>query len=464
MKFVNRSQELAFLEKCWKRKEAQLAIVYGRRRIGKTELLLRFAKSKLHVYFLAAETSEKDNLQELFAKLYELFKDDILFLERTWDNLFRYLAKKKRFVLIIDEFPYLIMQNKAISSVFQKGWDLYLKDSPIFLVLSGSSVSMMESHTLLYRAPLYGRRTGQWKMGPLKFAHVSEFFPKYSIEDIVKIYGALDAIPGYLVKYDSNSDFWENVKNQNLAKGTFLYDEVDFLLKQELREPKVYKTILKAIALGNTKFSEIMNSTGIAKSKLFIYLDTLESLHIIEKRIPVLNKPRSRRGRYFLKDNFFKFWFRYVLPNKSSIEEGNIDSVIRHIKLNYSEYIGRFVFEDVCRQFLWAIFEQLPFPPQKIDAQWDTFRNGMETKAYEIDLVGINEETKEILFCECKWQDKVNAQKVLSELKEKAAYVDWMKNNRKEYYVVFAKSFKERIKEKNILLFDLKDMQKVFKG
>ncbi len=463
MKFINRKDELAFLNERFKSDSAELLIIYGRRRIGKTELLLQFAKDKPHLYFLASETSERDNLQEIFKRLYELFKDDVLALEKTWDNLFKYLAKKNRLIIIIDEFPYLISQNKAIPSLFQRGWDIYLKDSKIFMVLTGSSVGMMEEHTLLYKAPLYGRRTGQWKVEPFKFEELAKFFPHYALEDIIRVYGALDSIPAYLAKFDPQSDFWKNIKENNLKKGSFLYDETDFLLKQELREPKVYKNILKAIALSSTKFSEILNFTGMDKSNLFAYLDVLESLNITEKRIPILDKPKSKKGRYFIKDNFFKFWFRYVLPNLSSLEEGNVDIVLKKIRDDYDNYVGRSVFEHICMDFLWQIANKLPFNPEKIGGQWGTTTKEKKTTSYEIDIVALNDQTKEILFCECKWQDKVNAKKILEELKEKVKYVQWHNDKRKEYYMIFAKSFKEKIKEKNLMLFDLKDLEKIFK-
>jgi len=458
IKFVDREKELKFLQDRYKCKEANLIIIYGRRRVGKTELLLQFAKNKAYVYFLASETGEKDNLQGIFNMLYEFFKDDILTLEKTWENLFRYLSKKKRFVLIIDEFPYLISQNKALPSVFQKGWDLYLKKSNIFLVLAGSSIGMMEEHTLSYGSPLYGRRTGQWKVESLKFKELFDFFPNYSAESIVKVYGALDSIPAYLIKYDQKLNFWENLKKNNLSKGSFLYDEVNFLLKQELREPKIYKNILKAISFGNTKFGEIMNFTGIDKSKLFVYLDTLDSLKITEKKIPLLDKPKSKKGRYFIKDNFFKFWFRYILPNRSTLEEGKIDVVVKKIKDDYTNYIGRSIFESVCEECLWSV--KLPFLPERMGKQWGSFRDDGRTKTYEIDIVTLNESKKQILFGECKWQNRVNANKILADLKEKTRYMNWKKDSRKEYYAIFAKSFKKRA---GCYCFDLKDIEKVFK-
>jgi AAA+ ATPase superfamily predicted ATPase len=261
------------LQKSYSCKDPQFIILYGRRRVGKTELALQFSKGKPHIYFLASETSEKDNLENLFERVYDFYKDDILSYERKWENLFKYLSRKKeRLILIIDEFPYLVSQNKSLPSIFQKGWDLYLKKSKIFLLLSGSSVGIMQAYALDYKSPLYGRRTGQWKLNPLRFKDLKGFFPGYKVAERVAVYGAIGAIPAYLAKFSPKAGFWKNVENNLLSKGTFLYEEIDFLLKQELREPKVYKNILKSIALGNTKFGEIMNATGIDKSKLFVYV------------------------------------------------------------------------------------------------------------------------------------------------------------------------------------------------
>ncbi len=465
MKFINRKRELEFLNKAFASKQAELIILYGRRRVGKTELLLHFAKGKPYVYFQASETSEKDNLHNLYEKIGEHFKEDLGGFQETWENLFKFLAGKKgRFALIIDEFPYLVVQNDAISSIFQGGWDEHLKNSDIMLVLNGSSVSMMEEHTLFYKAPLYGRRTGQWKVETLPFGEISHFFPKYSMQEIIETYGAVDSIPAYLAKFDQSLGVWENVRQKLMTKGTFLYDEADFLLKQEFREPKVYKNCLKSIALGHTKLSEILSSTATEQTKLSIYLDTLGSLGIIEKRTPLLDPPNSKRGRYHLKDNFFKFYFRYSLPNRSSIEEGKLEPVLSKIKEDYPNYIGRSVFEGVCKQYLQSTYDHLPFEFQKIGSQWGAYTHEKETKAYEIDIVAINGTTNDIFFAECKWSDDVDAKAILGELKGKTEHVPWQKEKRKEHFAIFAKSFKHKeYLGANIALYDLKDLERVFR-
>lgn len=458
MKFVNRKDELQFLESCYLNSSAQLIVIYGRRRIGKTELLLQFSKNKPHIYFLASETTESDNLDSLFKRISDFYKDEILTYEKDWENLFRYLARKKeRMILIIDEFPYLISQNKAIPSIFQKGWDLYLKDSKIFLILAGSSVGMMETHILGYNSPLYGRRTGQWKLLPLEFRDLNKFFPRYTLEELIGAYGILDAIPSYLIKFRPELSLRENLEEHLLSKGAFLYEEVDFLLRQELREPKLYKAILKAMASGYTKFGEIMSLTGIDKSKLFVYLDTLESLELIEKRVPILKKGRSRKSRYYIRDNFFNFYFRYLLPNKSLLEEGQRKFVLKKVQADFQNYIGRFVWEKVCQEFLWKNLELLPFFPERIGKHWGTYREKGETRSYEFDLLAVNFMEKKVMFIECKWKDGIEAGKVISELKRKSAHLQWRKKERKEYYCIMAKSFKDKPRPSdNVLFIDLR--------
>jgi len=405
MKFINRAEELGFLARMYNSGKPELLVVYGRRRVGKTELLTHFAKDKRHLYFLASETTEKESLVQLFGKAGELFNDDILTMEKSWENLFSYLAKKKeRFMLIIDEFPYLAAQERGVPSIFQKGWDTHLKDSKVFLVLCGSSMSMMEKYALAYRAPLYGRRTGQWKVEPLRIREVWKFFPTYCPEDVMRVYAALDSIPAYLVKFDHAVCFWENVEENMLKKGSFLYDEVDFLLRQELREPKVYKSILAAMVQGNTKFGEILSVTGMDKSKLFVYLSNLESLGIIEKRSPLLDSPKSKRGRYIIKDNFFKFWFRYVMPNKSMLEEGRAKQLLEKVKSDYNAYIGSLVFENACGQLLFSTEKLLPFIPEKTGGHWGSFTVKHATSEFEIDLVALNSQERKIMFVECKLQ------------------------------------------------------------
>ncbi|MBI3413669.1 MAG: ATP-binding protein [Candidatus Aenigmarchaeota archaeon] len=449
-KFIDRDSELEILEK-FEKKRPGLFILYGRRRIGKTELVKQFCLGKKVVYFLADERPADENMKELKIIMAK-FLADSLFEKAAiseWAELFGEFSRKcgKKVVIIIDEFPYLINSDKAIPSIFQKIWDLNLSKKDIFLILLGSSITMMENYVLDYRSPLYGRRSGQLKLEPLKFKHIKEFLPSYKIEELIKVYGVTDGIPQYILKFDYKKSFIENLKEHVLKKGEFLHQECEILLKQELREIGNYSTILKAISFGRGKFGEIANLTGLDKTLVSKYLDNLINLHIIRKEFPVTETKEVRNARYMFEDNYFNFWFRFVYPNKSIIEEGRHEELISSIKTDLNQYVSA-VFEKVCKQLLWDI--SLPVRFDKLGRWWHKDR--------EIDLVGLNEKTKEILFAECKWQDKVNPEKILQELKEKAEYVDWNNGKRKEHFCIIAKSFSKR--PKGVILLDLNDLEK----
>lgn len=454
--FINREQELKSLNEFNKRREPQLFVIYGRRRVGKTELIKEFIKNKPHIYFLADDRKDKFNIEDLQSKMADFLNDSLFKKAKIldWVELFSEFRRKisKRVILVIDEFPYLIKANKSIPSIFQKIWDELLSDSPIYLILCGSSIAMMEKDVLFYGSPLYGRRTGQWKVEPLSFKEIHKFFPKYNVNELIELYSVLDTIPLYLQKFDTGESVSKNIIKKLLRKGEFLYQEAEILLKEELREPGNYFMILKAVSFGNSKFGDIANYTGLDKTMVSKYLDTLLKLHIITKEFPITSKKeRTRETLYRFEDNYFHFWFRFIYPFRSLIEEGKGNLLLKQIRSDFNSHVS-FVFENVSKQFL---SEKGIFAYQKIGRWWG--------KGKEIDIVALNEKTKEILFVECKWKDKVNANKIMSNLKEKAKHVKWNNKKRKEIYCIIAKSFKEKIKESDLILFDLEDLGKVFK-
>ena len=437
MKFINRKNELEFLEKQWREKKAQLIVVYGKRRVGKTELIKQFIKDKPAVYFLADKRTTIEQLRELGRIMGKYFGDNILakqgFVE--WLDVFIYLgekAKKKPFVLVVDEYPYLVETDKTISSIFQKGWDEYLKDSKIFLILCGSSVSMMESETLIYKAPLYGRRTGQILLKPLSFFDAWQFFPKKNFREFLSIFTITGGVPAYLLQIDPQISIQQNIKQKIFPKTEFLHNEVEFILKEELRAPKNYLSILKAIAWGKRKFGEIANETGLLKNILTKYLNTLINLQLIEKEVPVTEKTphKSRRGIYQIVDNFFRFWFQYVFPYKSNLEIGRLEEPLRKLKESFL-ILEAITYERVCQEILWRLSDRL-FRFERVGRWWE--------KDKEIDLVGLNWATKEIVFGEVKWSNKPIDVGLFWQLKKKAEFVRWYPQKRKEYFILFSKN------------------------
>lgn len=452
-KFVNRKQELDVLEQQYK-EDTSLIIIYGRRRVGKTELINQFISNKPGIYFLADERRDLSNLKEL-QNIMGSYLNDSLFTKAniiSWHELFDEFAKlaKNKPVIVIDEFPYLIHGNDAIPSLFQKIWDLNLAKREICLILLGSSIRMMEKHTLEYGAPIYGRRTAQLKVLPLKFKHLKEFFPKKEAEELIKIFSITDGIPLYIKKFDADLGFINNLRYNVFSVGKFLYDEAEVLLKEELREVANYFAILKSIASKRSRFNDIALGTNLDKTLISKYLSNLLKLHIIRKEFPVTEKKELRDTRYIFSDNYYNFWFRFVYPYKTLIESNKQEELLKIIKDDLNIYCS-FVFENVCKQFLEDA--GLPFTIIKIGRWWH--------KDKEIDIVALNDLTKEIMFVECKWQENVNARKILEELKEKNKYVQWHNDKRKEHFCIIAKSFKKKLDKKECLCFDLKDMEKV---
>ena len=454
MKFIDREGELNSLERFWKNEEEQLLVIYGKRRIGKTELIKQFIKDKLNIYFLVQKISERENLKMLGELIGEFYGDDILKAKGfdNWQMFFEYLEKhlKERVIVVIDEFPYLAEANKGISSIFQAGWDEHLKNTSVYLILCGSSIAMMESEVLAYKAPLYGRRTGQIFLQPFSFYEASEFYPSLSFDKRLELYTLAGGNPSYLEKLNPLISVEENIIEQILAPGSPLYNEVEFILLEELREPRNYFTILRAIAFNKTRVSEIVNETGFEKSILHKYFFALEDLRIIQKEVPVTEKNplKSRKGIYKLQDQFFKFWFKYILPNKSRIEEGNIDYVLENIRVDFNLLVSE-NYEKVAREIVIKNQNSF-FKIETIGRWWD--------KNEEIDIVALNEKENKILFGEVKWSNSAVGTNIYDDLKRKAKIVQWGTGQRREYFCLFSKSdftedMKEIAKRENVVLF-----------
>lgn len=448
IQFKNREKELKEIKEVLDSKQFELMIIYGRRRIGKTELILNSSKNKKRIYYLAVGENNLERFYEDCLKHY----NEISKLKKDWIVLFEFL-KDKAEVIIIDEFQNLIKEDKNILNIFQLIVDTILKNSKIKLILLGSSISIITSKVLEYKSPLYGRRTGSLELKAVSFFDLVKFFPKVNIKQLIEIYGFADGIPFYLIRI--NKEFWFWFKEETEKQTGFLKDEVDFLMKYEFEDSSTYKLILEAIANGKTKVNEIKDFIRLKRTDISPYLKNLTDIKMIKRIVPITENIKSRKGKYYLSDNFLRFWFRYIYPNLSSIEEGIFD--INIIKKDYNNYLG-YVFENVVKQYL--IKEKgkiIDFT--KIGKWW--------YKDKEIDIVALNEKTKEILFCECKWQDKIDARKLLNLLKEKSKFVEWPtkkeSEKRREYYVIFARSFKQKIKEKNVFLFDLEDLEKSLK-
>jgi len=451
--FVNRKKELTFLNKKYQSPNSEFIILYGRRRIGKTALIKKFIKNKKAIYHLVSRETEHDQITEFHQTLNNTFPE-LADLKDDWEILLTNLKKYPNLIIIIDEFQYLINTKKEILSRFQKIWDESLKHSSLMLILTGSSIGMMETEVLSYKSPLYGRRTGQWNVQPFPFQESRKFFKSYSLIDQIRSYAILGGVPFFLEQFNPDLSVKENITENIANNGCVLREETRNLLREELREPKNYFSILKTVAHGKTTFNEIVQHTGIQKNSVNKYLLSLQHLHLLEKKLPVTAHEKSKQGRYFITDFYFDFWFRFIFPNETFLEQNYEQTVHDLIWPKIDEYVS-FPFEQICREIL--LVDQ-PFYA-KIGSWW--------YQHHEIDIVALNEQKNIMLFGECKWQNKKMDKSVYERLFEKKELVRWKNNNRKEKIVLFSKSgFTEGLKKiaesENIILYDLKKTKKIF--
>ena len=475
--FIGRKAELQFLEDKYRQKDGQLIVLYGRRRVGKTETLRQFCKGKPHIFFSCRECTDKMQLKNFSEKLLRENIPARSYITEfsDWEKAFRAItelpygdAKK---LVVIDEFPYMCKNNKSIPSILQNLWDTTLKNENVMIVLCGSAMSFIEKELLANKNPLYGRATGIYKMKEMNFFDARKFFPNYSLEQQIITYSILGGIPHYLKQFNSDLTIEENIKYNILTKGCILFNEVEFLLHQELRETALYNSIIEAIALGSTKVNEISTQTLINNtSKTSVYLKNLIELGIVERELSIDagNKEiaNNNRGIYQLTNQFFRFWYTFIFTNYSSLEDGDVDGIYQYVIADNLDRYASITYEKVCQQYLTRLQlkNKLPFRYEKI-GRWfgkTTVRsknNNTEIKETKIDILALSKKEKCYLIGECKFKESPFS---YSEYLDTLAKLEPLKKNNKIYYALFSKNrFDENIlEEKNdqLLLFNLKDM------
>jgi AAA+ ATPase superfamily predicted ATPase len=461
--FIDRKEELAFLQERYAKNGFEFFVIYGRRRIGKTELIKQFITDKPHLYFLCDKSGTERNMHRLKRKIAEYLNEPPLETNQL-EDLLSYLTKKihnTHLVLVFDEFSYLVEKDTTVPSQFQLVVDEILKNTNIFLILCGSSISMMEKGVLSAKSALYGRKTAHVKVDSLPFTSFHDFFPSNSLEKNIEFYATLGAVPFYLEKFTDRKTTFDNIREHLFDKKGKLYEEIDFLLKEELREPDVYKHILTALATGQTKVVDIANTAGIKVHDIDKYLKVLIRLGIIKKENPI-DTVKSKKTTYSINDNFFSFSFLFSEPYKSNLEIGETQYVEEKLHQHFPGYVGR-RFESLVRD---ELLKKLNiFTTQKTGRWWGHYRDKKTNtrKEVEIDIVALNNSNQQILFGECKWKNNVDGTQVLRELQQKTNYFEWLRthHNWEKYYLMIAKSFQKKTSGKNVYYIDIKDLQKI---
>ena len=405
--FIGREREVAALDRLYESNKFEFAVIYGRRRVGKTALINHFIDNKEAIYFMGVESNEKQNLENFSKSIIEYSsgieaETSFLSFQAALEYVFK-LAEKKRFILAIDEYPYVARSSKSLASTLQLLIDKYKDTSKLMLILCGSSMSYMEDEVLAYKSPLYGRRTAQMKIFPFSFDEACRYLKNYSDEDKALAYGIVGGTPQYLLQMDDRLSIEDNIKNTYLNPISFLYEEPTNLLKQEVREPSIYTAIITAIAVGASRMSDISNKVGEDSNICANYLKSLINLGIVKKETPYGEKT-SRKSIYSIEDNMFRFWYRFVPNNNSVIMRGAADIVYRRIEPQLAEYMGA-VFEEICKQYLWKLLldGNSPVEFSELGRWWGN--DPIEKKQTEIDIMG-EQDKQTALFGECKWTNE----------------------------------------------------------
>jgi len=421
-------------------------------------LLAQFCRGKRHLFFVA-DLDVEPALRSAFSAAVNrelLGPEAAAAVYPSWEDIFRVLARhaqEERLVVVLDEFTYLVAAHPPLASILQRLWDRELCHTKLMLIICGSYVGMMEKEVLGYRAPLYGRRTGQYLLEPLGFHDARGFFGHYGTPDQIHAYAVFGGTPAYLQALSGHDQLETIIAQRLLTRGTFLYDEARFLLQQELREPRNYFAILEAIASGRTQQNEIQQATGLAG--VSAYLSTLQGLRLVERTVPATEtqEHKSRLGLYRLPDHFFRFWFRFVHPHRTLLERGGAQIVLDNHVLPQMELFAGPVFEQVCQQFLWraGLRGDLPFVPERVGGWWRA--------QAEIDALAVNREAA--LLVECKWTRRPVGLNILRGLEAKTALARKDLGDRLVLYGLCARSgftpqlVEEAARRDDVLLFDL---------
>lgn len=436
--FYCREEELQSMNRRYEKGRFECIIIYGRRRVGKTALINEFCKGKPTIYFSALSASSQENLEALSKAIYTCKNPDsstaptYRSYEDALDEITR-MSKQQRLVFVIDEYPYLAKAEKSFSSRLQHIIDHQWQDGQLYLILCGSSMSFMEYQVLGYESPLYGRRTAQFKIQALTYREMTKFHPNLSNQDQALLYGVTGGIPHYINKLDVDDNLDDALLENLFNTSSYLFEEPENLLKQELREPAIYNSVISSIAGGASRLNEIATKVGLESGICTKYLKVLLDLGILKKETPITEKT-GKKTIYAIDDNFFRFWYRFVPRNMSVISAGRMRQVYElAAKRFYPDYMG-LVFEKMCQEYLKRYAADLPILLSDVGQWWGT--DAKTRKEIQIDIVGTPVEGKEYLIGSCKYRnDKIG----MDELELMQQYASVFRKDGIFHYFIFSK-------------------------
>ena len=460
--FYCREEELKTMNSRFEKGRFECIVIYGRRRVGKTALINEFCKDKPTIYFPALNASARENLEALSKAIYACNNPHTTATPtyHSYDDALdeiTSMAKQQRLVFVIDEYPYLAKAEKSFSSRLQHIIDHQWQDSKLYLILCGSSMGFMEYQVLGYESPLYGRRTAQFKIQALTYREMTQFHPQLALTDQALLYGITGGVPHYINKLDVEGDLDEAILDNLFSTSSYLFEEPENLLKQELREPAIYNSVITAVAGGASRMNEISTKLGLESSICGKYINILLGLGILKKETPITEKS-GRKTIYMIDDNFFRFWYRFVPKNMSIISAGRMKTVYEQaVKKYYPDYMG-LIFEKMCQEYLNRYAKDLPIMLGSIGQWWGT--DPAARKEIQIDIVGTAVDGDEFIIGSCKYRNEPIG---IEELQLIRNYASVFRQNGRFYYYIFSKggftkSLLEAEERGEVRLITLEDM------
>lgn len=469
--FIGRDRELQTLQELYEKDGFGMSVIYGRRRIGKSTLIVEFVKDKKAIFYTATKVGKEKNL-ELFSKqvlaaLDSAFEDTVF---SSVEAVFDFITKKmpeEKLIIVIDELPYWAERDEALLSVMQKYIDTKWNHKNLMIILCGSALSFMENKVLSEKSPLFGRRDSQIRLERFSYREAALFVPDYSMEDKAICYGITGGVAKYLSLIDREKSLDDNIKKLFFHPDGYLYDETRNLLTQEFSDITLVNNIIEQIASGENTVNGIAGKVGEKEPTVLYTLEKLIRVGLAEKKRCMTEEKNKKKTQYVLRDHMFKFWYDFIPKAHSVIEMGQGDLYYeRAVKPKLHSFMGS-VFEEMCRYYTLE---------QGIQGRFDSFLTqvgswwGVEQvetpmgekvqQSADIDVLAISEMDKTAAVGECKFRNEKIDKRVYDTLLRRASLVTG--KYRVTRYLFFSlggyTDWFDTLENSDVMLFSLDDL------
>lgn len=468
--FIGRENELNILNEAYASPNSEFCVIYGRRRIGKSTLLQHFVTDKSSFFYLAGRESKHLQLKRFVRELGETVGDPLTSKVSisNWDEALTLLDRSigpfcqrhgsSKMVIIFDEFQWMCNGCPELLSDLQRFWDTRWKDArSVYLIVCGSAISFMLGEVLSQKSPLFGRRTRSFEMGPFYVREASSFLPGKGRFEVAEVYMAVGGVPKYLEVLNTREPFRKTMGKEAFSRSGFFFDEVRFILSEQLKETDRYFMILEHIACQPMGVIEIEKATGIASGQIMHYLERLQMLGFVSRHIPCGARSGSKKVRYRLDDYYLRLYFTFIHPNRERIATGSGGESFSDIISNRWDSYAGLSFEHFVRDHARAVVQMLGYENsiRRTSSYWQ--RQTKRKHGVQIDLL-IECDDMTTLICECKWSRKKTGIDVVEDLRKKVSLYPNVQGHTLRMVLVAAGGVTEAVKrEADISVVTLND-------